>query len=44
MSPFQWNVTLGQTMEKTPHYELGNVCKENYLPKAVLNQCCPNIY
>lgn len=24
--------------------ELGNVRKESYLPKAVLNQCCPNIY
>lgn len=24
--------------------ELGNVRKESYLPKAVLNQCCLNIY
>lgn len=44
MSQFQWNVTLGQATVKTPHYERGNVWKENYLPKAVLNQCCPNIY
>lgn len=44
MPRFQWNVTFGQTMKKTPHYKLGNVWKENYLPKAALNQCCPNIY
>lgn len=44
MSHFQWNVTFGQTTKKTSHYKLGNVWKENYLPKAALNQCCPNIY
>lgn len=44
MSHFQWNVTFGQTAKKSPHYKLGNVWKENYLPKAALNQCCPNIY
>lgn len=43
-SHFQWNAPFGQATKKSPHYKLGNVWKENYLPKAALNQCCPNIY
>jgi hypothetical protein len=39
VSHFRWNAPFGQTTKKMPHYKLGNVEKENYLPKAVLNRC-----
>lgn len=41
---FKGMLHLVRPRRKLSHYQLRNMWKENYLPKAALNQCCPTIY